>query len=128
VIAFPPPAIMEMGNAMGFDFYLQDNAGLGHTELVKARDKFLELAAQSPVLTNVRPNGKNDEPQLRVVIDKERARALQLRLSDINDTLSAAWGSMYVNDFIDEGRVKRVYLQGEASARMLPTDLDKWHV
>ena len=126
VIAFPPPAIM--GNAMGFDFYLQDNAGLGHTELVKARDKFLELAAQSPVLTNVRPNGKNDEPQLRVVIDKERARALQLRLSDINDTLSAAWGSMYVNDFIDEGRVKRVYLQGEASARMLPTDLDKWHV
>lgn len=128
VIAFPPPAIMEMGNAMGFDFYLQDNAGLGHTELVKARDKFLELAAQSPVLTNVRPNGKNDEPQLRVVIDKERARALQLRLSDINDTLSAAWGSMYVNDFIDESRVKRVYLQGEASARMLPTDLDKWHV
>lgn len=128
VIAFPPPAIMEMGNAMGFDFYLQDNAGLGHTELVKARDKFLELAAQSPVLTNVRPNGKNDEPQLRVVIDKERARALQLRLSDINDTLSAAWGSMYVNDFIDEGRVKCVYLQGEASARMLPTDLDKWHV
>ncbi len=128
VISFPPPAIMEMGNAMGFDFYLQDNAGLGHTELVKARDKFLELAAQSPVLTNVRPNGKNDEPQLRVVIDKERARALQLRLSDINDTLSAAWGSMYVNDFIDEGRVKRVYLQGEASARMLPTDLDKWHV
>ncbi len=128
VIAFPPPAIMEMGNAMGFDFYLQDNAGLGHTELVKARDKFLELAAQSPVLTNVRPNGKNDEPQLRVVIDKERARALQLRLSDINDTLSAAWGSMYVNDFIDEGRVKRVYLQGKASARMLPTDLDKWHV
>ncbi|HDS8305344.1 TPA: efflux RND transporter permease subunit [Proteus mirabilis] len=128
VIAFPPPAIMEMGNAMGFDFYLQDNAGLGHTELVKARDKFLELAAQSPVLTNVRPNGKNDEPQLRVVIDKERARALQLRLSDINDTLSAAWGAMYVNDFIDEGRVKRVYLQGEASARMLPTDLDKWHV
>lgn len=128
VIAFPPPAIMEMGNAMGFDFYLQDNAGLGHTELVKARDKFLELAAQSPVLTNVRPNGKNDEPQLRVVIDKERARALQLRLSDINDTLSAAWSSMYVNDFIDEGRVKRVYLQGEASARMLPTDLDKWHV
>ncbi|HBC7482840.1 TPA: efflux RND transporter permease subunit [Proteus mirabilis] len=128
VIAFPPPAIMEMGNAMGFDFYLQDNTGLGHTELVKARDKFLELAAQSPVLTNVRPNGKNDEPQLRVVIDKERARALQLRLSDINDTLSAAWGSMYVNDFIDEGRVKRVYLQGEASARMLPTDLDKWHV
>ncbi|HEJ9534365.1 TPA: efflux RND transporter permease subunit [Proteus mirabilis] len=128
VIVFPPPAIMEMGNAMGFDFYLQDNAGLGHTELVKARDKFLELAAQSPVLTNVRPNGKNDEPQLRVVIDKERARALQLRLSDINDTLSAAWGSMYVNDFIDEGRVKRVYLQGEASARMLPTDLDKWHV
>ncbi|HEK2686091.1 TPA: efflux RND transporter permease subunit [Proteus mirabilis] len=128
VIAFPPPAIMEMGNAMGFDFYLQDNAGLGHTELVKARDKFLELAAQSPVLTNVRPNGKNDEPQLRVVIDKERARALQLRLSGINDTLSAAWGSMYVNDFIDEGRVKRVYLQGEASARMLPTDLDKWHV
>ncbi len=128
VIAFPPPAIMEMGNAMGFDFYLQDNVGLGHTELVKARDKFLELAAQSPVLTNVRPNGKNDEPQLRVVIDKERARALQLRLSDINDTLSAAWGSMYVNDFIDEGRVKRVYLQGEASARMLPTDLDKWHV
>ncbi|MEX7683981.1 efflux RND transporter permease subunit [Proteus mirabilis] len=128
VIAFPPPAIMEMGNAMGFDFYLQDNAGLGHTELVKARDKFLELAAQSPVLTNVRPNGKNDEPQLRVVIDKERARALQLRLSDINDTLSTEWGSMYVNDFIDEGRVKRVYLQGEASARMLPTDLDKWHV
>ncbi|SUC21502.1 multidrug efflux pump [Proteus mirabilis] len=88
--------------------------------MVKARDKFLELAAQSPVLTNVRPNGKNDEPQLRVVIDKERARALQLRLSDINDTLSAAWGSMYVNDllmkvvlnvFIYKGKPQRVCCQ-----------------
>lgn len=128
VIAFPPPAIMEMGNAMGFDFYLQDNAGLGHAALVEARNQFLALAAKNPVLANVRPNGKDDEPQLKVVIDKERARALQLRLSDINDTLSAAWGSMYVNDFIDEGRVKRVYLQGEDTSRMLPTDLEKWYV
>ncbi|WP_411958843.1 efflux RND transporter permease subunit [Pseudomonas sp. s4] len=128
VMAFVPPAILEMGNAMGFDFYLQDNAGLGHEALMAARNQFLGLAAQSPVLAAVRPNGKDDEPQYKIVIDDEKARALQVSIQSINDTMSAAWGSMYVNDFIDRGRIKRVYLQGDDTSRIGPEDFDKWFV
>ena len=128
VMAFVPPAILEMGNAMGFDFYLQDNAGLGHAGLRAARDQFLALAAKSPVLMAVRPNGKGDEPQYKIEIDEEKARTLQVSIQAINDTMSAAWGSMYVNDFIDRGRIKRVYLQGEDTSRIGPEDFDKWYV
>ncbi|MBK4997937.1 efflux RND transporter permease subunit [Pseudomonas sp. S31] len=100
VIAIVPPAILELGNAMGFDFYLQDRVGLGHEKLIAARDQFLQLAAADPVLANVRPNGMNDEPQYQIVIDKEKARALQVSISDINNTMSSAWGASYINDFI----------------------------
>ncbi|TDF80709.1 efflux RND transporter permease subunit [Pseudomonas sp. H9] len=128
VMAFVPPAILEMGNAMGFDLFLQDNSGVGHEALMAARNQFLALAAQDPTLRSVRPNGKDDEPQFQIRIDDEKARALQVSISAINETMSAAWGSMYVNDFIDLGRVKRVYIQGVESARIAPEDFDKWYV
>ncbi|MFA5678746.1 MAG: efflux RND transporter permease subunit [Pseudomonas sp.] len=128
VRAFAPPAVMALGNATGFNFFLQDNAGLGHEALMQARNQLLGMAAQSEVLTAVRPNGLNDEPQYRLLIDDEKAQVLGVSLSDINATQSIAWGSSYVNDFIDRGRVKRVYLQGEADARMNPEDIDKWFV
>jgi hydrophobe/amphiphile efflux-1 (HAE1) family protein len=128
VLVFAPPAILEMGNASGFNFYLEDQVGTGHAALMDARDQFLELAAKSPVLAAVRPNGLNDESQLKVTIDDEKARAHQLSLAAINDTMSAAWGSMYVNDFVDKGRVKRVYLQGNMDSRLAPEDFDKWYV
>nr|WP_180205954.1 efflux RND transporter permease subunit [Pseudomonas sp. SbOxS1]NYU06153.1 efflux RND transporter permease subunit [Pseudomonas sp. SbOxS1] len=127
-IAIVPPAILEMGNAKGFDMFLQDRTGLGHETLMAARNQFLELAARDPVLMNVRPNGLNDEPQYQVVIDNEKARALQVSISDINNTMSTAWGSAYVNDFIDRGRVKKVYVQGEIDSRISPEDFEKWYV
>ncbi|TDF63980.1 efflux RND transporter permease subunit [Cupriavidus sp. L7L] len=126
--AFAPPAVQELGNATGFDLYLQDQAGIGHVALMNARDKFLALAAQSPVLQRVRPNGLNDQPQYQLVIDDEKARAFGVSLADINSTVSIAWGSSYVNDFIDRGRVKRVYVQGRPDSRMNPNDIDKWFV
>ena len=119
---------MELGNATGFNLYLQDRAGVGQQVLQQARDKFLQLASQSPVLTRVRPNTLRDEPQYQVLIDDEKARVLGISLADINSTLSIAWGGRYVNDFIDRGRVKKVYLQGVSSARMNPEDLQKWYV
>ncbi|MEL0570738.1 efflux RND transporter permease subunit [Citrobacter werkmanii] len=128
VMAFVPPAILEMGNAMGFNLYLQDNSGVGHAALMEARNQFLQLANQHPKLRAVRPNGKDDEPQFQVNIDDEKARALQVSIASINQTMSAAWGSMYVNDFIDRGRVKRVYIQGEDASRISPEDFDKWYV
>ncbi|MBM7062087.1 efflux RND transporter permease subunit [Pseudomonas sp. UL073] len=128
VFAFAPPAVMELGNATGFDFFLQDRAGIGHEALMAARNQFLELASKNPVLAHVRANGLDDEPQYQLQIDDERARALGLSLADINNTLSIAWGASYVNDFIDQGRVKKVYLQGSPSSRMSPEDLDKWYV
>ncbi|MCY1345065.1 Multidrug resistance protein MexB [compost metagenome] len=126
--AFAPPAVIELGNATGFDFYLQDRAGVGHDALMAARDQLLQLAWNNPVLAHVRANGLDDEPQYQLQVDDERARALGLSLADINSTLSIAWGASYVNDFIDQGRVKKVYLQGDASARMSPEDLEKWYV
>ncbi|MDH1105118.1 efflux RND transporter permease subunit [Pseudomonas otitidis] len=128
VFAFAPPAVMELGNATGFNFFLQDRAGVGHETLNAARDQFLALAAKDPVLTRVRANGLRDEPQYQLLIDDEKARAHGVSLSDINNTVSIAWGASYVNDFIDRGRVKKVYLQGEADARMNPEDLNKWYV
>ncbi len=128
VFAFAPPAVMELGNATGFNFFLQDRAGIGHEALNAARDQFLELAAKNPVLNRVRANGLRDEPQYQLLIDDEKARAHGLSLADINNTVSIAWGASYVNDFIDRGRVKKVYLQGEPEARMNPDDLNKWYV
>ena len=128
VFAFAPPAVMELGNALGFDFYLQDRSGVGHEALTAARNQFLGMAAQSPVLAGVRPNGQDDQPQYQLNIDDEQARIYGVSLSDINQTLSIAWGSGYVNDFIDRGRVKKVYLQGQADSRMNPEDFQKWHV
>ncbi len=128
VVSFAPPAIRELGNASGFTFQLLDRASLGHEALMAARNQLLSLAAQSPVLANVRANGLNDEAQFRLVVDWERASALGLSVSDVNTTLSTAWGATYVNDFMDRGRVKRVYMQGAAEARMLPGDLDRWFV
>ena len=126
-IGFPPPAALELGNATGFDFELIDKAGLGHAALMQARNELLSLAAKDPLLAGVRPNGLDDEPQYRIAIDREKASALGLSLSDINDTIQSAWGSSYVNDFIDRGRLKRVYLQGDAPSRMLPQDLGSWY-
>ncbi|MDT4824888.1 Multidrug resistance protein MexB [compost metagenome] len=128
VFAFAPPAVMELGNATGFNFFLQDRAGIGHEALNAARDQFVELAAKNPVLNRVRANGLRDEPQYQLLIDDEKARAHGLSLADINNTVSIAWGASYVNDFIDRGRVKKVYLQGEPEARMNPDDLNKWYV
>lgn len=128
VFAFAPPAVMELGNATGFDVYLQDRAGIGHEKLMEARNQFLGMASQSKVLAGVRPNGLNDEPQYQLEIDDEAARALGVSLSDINSTLSIGLGASYVNDFIDRGRVKKVFLQGDAESRMNPEDLKKWYV
>ena len=128
VFAFAPPAVLELGNATGFDIYLQAQAGVGHEALMQARNQFLQLAAQNPVLQRVRPNGLNDEPQYQLLIDDEKASALGVSLADINNTISIAWGSKYINDFIDRGRVKKVYAQGEPGARMSPEDLAKWYV
>ncbi len=126
--AFSPPAVRALGRSAGFDLQLQDRAGLGHDALIGARNQLLGMAAQSPVLANVRPNGLEDAPQYRLLVDQPKARALGLSLADINQTLATAWGSTYVNDFIEEGRTKKVYVQGDAPFRMLPQDLDRWYV
>ncbi|MEW6446178.1 MAG: efflux RND transporter permease subunit [Pseudomonadota bacterium] len=128
VFAFVPPAVIELGTAGGFNLYLQDRAGLGHEALIAARNQFLGMAAQDPRLARVRPNGQDDMPELQLDIDHARAGALGVSLADINDTLSTAWGGAYVNDFIDRGRTKKVYIQAEAAARMTPEDIGQWYV
>lgn len=128
VFALAPPAIQGFGNTNGFDFYLQDVNGAGHDALIQTRNQLLGLAAQSKLLTATRPNGQEDQPQFSIDIDQEKASALGVSLADINNTLSSAWGSDYVNDFIDRGRVKPVYMQSDANFRMQPEDLDKWQV
>lgn len=128
VFAFPPPAVVELGTANGFNIYLQDRAGLGHDQLLQARNMLLGMAAKSPVLAGVRPNGQEDTPELKLDIDLAKAEALGVSQSSINSTLATAWGSSYVNDFIDRGRVKKVFLQGAADSRMAPEDLSKWYV
>jgi len=128
VFAFAPPAVIELGNANGFDFQLQDLGGVGHEALMQARNQMLGMASQNPALVGVRPNGLEDTPQYRVTVDREKASALGLSLSTINSTLSAAWGSAYVNDFIEKGRVKKVYIQADAPFRMQPEDINRWEV
>ncbi|HAT24468.1 MAG TPA: hydrophobe/amphiphile efflux-1 family RND transporter [Pantoea septica] len=129
VFPFNLPAIIELGNATGFDFELIDQNNLGHEKLTEARNQLLGMVAQhSDTLVGVRPNGLEDTPQYKLTIDQEKAQALGVSLSDINTTLGSAWGGSYVNDFIDRGRVKKVYVMGEAKDRMLPDDISKWYV
>ena len=128
VFAFNLPPIPELGTATGFDFFLQDRGGLGHEKLMAARNQLLGMAAQDPNLVRVRPNGMEDTPQLDIKIDYQKALAQGLSITDINNTLSAAWGSSYVNDFVDRGRVKKVYMQADAPFRMNPEDLKLWYV
>jgi multidrug efflux pump len=128
IYALVPPSVQSLGNATGFDIQMQDRGNVGHNGLIQARNMLLGMAAQNPMLAGVRPNSLDDTPQLHIDIDQAKAGALGIALSDINQTLSAAWGSNYVNDFIDRGRVKRVYMQGDAPYRMTPQDLDRWHV
>lgn len=129
VIPFNLPAIIEMGTATGFDFELIDEANLGHEKLTEARNQLLGMVAQHPdVLTAVRPNGMEDTPQYKLIIDQEKATSLGVSIAAINNTLSASWGGTYVNDFIDRGRVKKVYLMGKEDSRMLPDDINKWYV
>ncbi len=128
VFAFPPPPVIELGTARGVDFQLVDRGGLGHEALMAARNQFLGMAAQDPRLVRVRPNGLEDVPQFRVDVDWEKAGALGVPINSIHSALSAAFGSAYVNNFIQAGRVKRVYVQADASYRRLPSDLDKVYV
>ncbi|MCS2163776.1 multidrug efflux RND transporter permease subunit AcrB [Scandinavium sp. H11S7] len=129
VFAFNLPAIVELGTATGFDFQLIDQAGLGHEKLTQARNQlFGEVAKHPDMLVGVRPNGLEDTPQFKIDIDQEKAQALGVSISDINTTLGAAWGGSYVNDFVDRGRVKKVYVMSEAPYRMLPNDIGNWYV
>jgi len=128
VFAFNLPAITALGNSTGFDFFLQDRAGLGHEKLIEARNQLLGMAAQNPNLIRVRPNGMEDAPQYNVNVDYEKAMAYGITVDDINTTLSTAWGSYYVNDFINNGRIKKVYLQADAPYRMQPEDIAYWYV
>ncbi len=128
VFAFAPPAIAELGNVGGFQYQLQDRAGLGHEALMAARDQLLTLAAQTPALAKVRPGGLEDRPEYKIDVDREKAIALGLDLQEVNTTLSSTWGGVYVNDFIDAGRTKRVFMQADAPFRMQPEDLGRWYV
>jgi hydrophobe/amphiphile efflux-1 (HAE1) family protein len=128
VAAYPPPPVFELGNATGFDFELLDRASVGHEAMMKARGQLLEMASKDPAIGMLRPNGLDDEPQYQLDIDWERASALGLSIGAINNSLQAGWGSSYVNQFLDRGRVKKVFIQGDADTRMLPQDLDRWYV
>ena len=128
VFAFVPPAVIELGTANGFDMYLQDKNGQGHEKLVAARNQLLGMAAQNPNLVGVRPNGQEDAPIYQLHIDHAKLSALGIEITNVNNVLATAWGGSYVNDFIDRGRVKKVYVQGDAQYRMQPGDIDSWYV
>lgn len=128
VVALSPPAIPGFGNNSGFDFFLRDTGNGGHEALMAARNQLLGAAARNDRLTGTRPNGQDDTPQYSVSIDRDRASALGINLSDIDTTLSTAWGGNYVNDFLDRGRVKRVYVQSATEFRMQPEDFERWHI
>ena len=128
IFAFPPPAVIELGNAQGVDFQLVDRGGLGHTALINARNQLLGMASKDSRLASVRPNGMEDVPEFRIDVDWEKAGELGLPIHSIHNTISAAFGGAYANDFIQAGRVKRVYVQADAPYRMLPKDLEKIYV
>ena len=129
-MVFPivPPAVIELGNVSGFDFYLQARGGQTHEQLLNARNQMLGMAAQSPLLTQTRPSGLEDASQYRLNIDWQKAGAMGVSASDVAGLLQVAWTGAYVNDFIDRGRIKKVYVQGAANSRSVPTDLDRWRV
>ncbi|WP_298144997.1 efflux RND transporter permease subunit [uncultured Acinetobacter sp.] len=122
------PAMPELGVSAGFNLQLKDSAGHGHAKLIEARNMILGMAAQDPRLAGVRPNGQEDTPQYRVIVDHAQAGAMGVSIAEINSTMGIAWGGSYVNDFIDRGRVKKVYVQGQSDSRMQPEDLDQWYV
>lgn len=126
--AFAPPPIRELGNALGFNLFIQDRTGLGRDALLDARNAMLAEASKNPILTGVRPNAPADTPQYVLDIDNAKAGALGVSVPEISDTLTSAWGGSFINDFLDRGRVKRVYMQADAPYRMLPEDLDRWYV
>ena len=126
--AFSPPAVVELGQANGFDFQLQDRGGIGHEKLMEARNQLLGMAMKNPKLIAVRPNGQDDSPQFKLNIDDVRAGAQGVSLATVNEVLATAWGGSYVNDFIQNGRVKKVYLQADPKSRMLPEDINNWYV
>ena len=128
VFAVAPPPVSELGQTGGFNFYLMDDNGAGHAALMAARNQLLQAAAQSKLLTGVRPNGQEDAPQFRLDIDQEKASALGVSLAELNETLAIAWGGRYIDDFIDRNRVKRVYVQADAPYRMVPEDFNRWYV
>ena len=128
VFAFAPPAITQLGTSSGFNLQLQDLGGLGHDGLMNARNQLLGMAAEDPRLVGVRPNGQEDNPQYKLDVDHEKVKALGIEITDVNNIFSTAWASSYVNDFVDRGRVKKVYVQGEPEFRMLPEDVGKWYV
>jgi len=128
VFAFPPPSVIELGNATGFDFQLLDRGGLGHEKLMAARNQLLGMASKDARLAKVRPNGMEDVPEYRVDVDWEKAGALGVPITSIHNTISGAFGSAYVNNFVQGGRVKRVFLQADAPYRMLPKDIEKLYV
>ena len=122
------PAMPELGVSAGFNIQLKDASGQGHEKLIAARNAILGMAAQDKRLAGVRPNGQEDTPQYQINIDQAQAGAMGVSIADINTTMSMAWGGTYINDFVDRGRVKKVYVQGEANTRMMPEDLNKWYV
>ena len=122
------PAMPELGVSAGFNLQLKAASGQSHDQLLAARNTILGLAAQDSRLAGVRPNGQEDTPQYRVIVDHAQAGALGVSVAEINSTMGIAWGGSYINDFIDRGRVKKVYVQGEAGSRMMPEDLDQWYV
>ncbi|WP_429037699.1 efflux RND transporter permease subunit [Aeromonas media] len=128
IFVMSPPAMPELGNSEGFNFFLKDNAGLGREALDAARDQLIQSASKSPLLTSVRINGLNSAPQLRIEFDTDKAASLGVSLGTVNSTLSTAWGGSYIDDFIDRGRVKKVYLQSDAKFRMSPEDFAAWDV
>ncbi|WP_336778879.1 efflux RND transporter permease subunit [Pantoea sp. USHLN256] len=127
IFAMVPPAVMELGNATGFDLYLQDTGAHSHQQMMDATHQLITLANNDPHLAQVRLNGLEDEPQYQLEINDEKASALGLSMTDINNTLSVAWGSSYIDQFMYNGRVKEVYLMGKADSRVTPSDLDKWY-
>ena len=129
-MVFPivPPSVIELGNVSGFDFYVQARGGQSHEQLLDARNQMLGMAAQDERIASARPNGLEDASQYRLDIDWRKAGAMGVSATDVGSLLSVAWAGRYVNDFIDRGRIKRVYVQGEPSSRAVPTDIDRWRV
>ncbi len=128
IFPLAPPPIQGFDNSGGFELQLQDAGGVGHASLVEARNMLMGMAMQDPAIASVRPGGQEDAPKLKLDINSAQAAAYNLPISSVNATIAQAWGGAYVNDFIDRGRLKRVYVQGDANSRVVPEDINKWYV